>query len=47
MQDSDLYKSNLAGADLTGADLKDAQMDEADVSGVIGMQVESVLVEKK
>ncbi len=47
MQESDLYKSNLAGADLTGANLKDALMDDADVSGVIGMQVESVLVDKK
>lgn len=47
MQESDLYKSNLAGADLTGANLKDAQMDDADVSGVIGMQIESVMVEKK
>lgn len=47
LRESDLYKSDLTGADLTGADLKDALMDDANISAVIGMRVESVLIEKK
>jgi len=47
LQESDLYKADLTGADLTGADLEEALMDDTIISGVTGMQVESVLIEKK
>lgn len=46
LEKSDLYKADLTGADLSSANLKDALMDDADITGVSGMQVESVLLTK-
>ncbi len=47
LEGADLYKADMRGADLTGADLEKVKMDDVLISGVKGLQVESIMLQEE